>query len=389
MKTNQWIGIGLFLMCLVITLPVVHAGTLNLQYDANGNLITGDGKYRVYNGFNQLAEIRNGSAVSGTLLEDYIYHPVEERILIKKVYEAGVVKDTVYYVDENFVRVVNSSGSYDYTYVKHEGQLVAQLNPDGTKYFVHGDHEGSTSVVTDSNGRMLENITYTPYGEILSGGAVSRFDSEGKEYSSYVGDYDFNFRKMKPEWGLFTQPDTLIPSLYDPQSLNRYMFERGNPYKNTDPTGHIFGIDDFVIGLIVIASAIYSGYVLANQLSTIEKENGGLSGKETTLAFLNIATIVFPTSGVGQFVTKAATKFGFKAYIDKHIKKIKEEKNKKDLEKIAPVLFGNPYQEIIDKNKPKQEDKPITSSDTSSNRRSDGSAEALKRFWDKKKAAES
>lgn len=43
---------------------------------------------------------------------------------------------------------------------------------------------------------------------------------------------------MNPSWGLFLQPDTLIPNTYDPQSLNRYMFERGNPYKNVDPTGH-------------------------------------------------------------------------------------------------------------------------------------------------------
>jgi len=57
------------------------------------------------------------------LLEDYIYHPVEERILMKKVYGAGAVKDTLYYVDENYVRVVNYSGSYDFTYIKHEGQL--------------------------------------------------------------------------------------------------------------------------------------------------------------------------------------------------------------------------------------------------------------------------
>ncbi|MEK6939034.1 MAG: hypothetical protein AABX04_08400, partial [Nanoarchaeota archaeon] len=30
----------------------------------------------------------------------------------------------------------------------------------------------------------------------------------------------------------------LIPNVYDPKSLNRYMFERGNPYGKTDPTGH-------------------------------------------------------------------------------------------------------------------------------------------------------
>jgi len=38
---------------------------------------------------------------------------------------------------------------------------------------------------------------------------------------------------------MFTQPDSKIPDPYNPQSLNIYMFELGNPYKYTDPTGHI------------------------------------------------------------------------------------------------------------------------------------------------------
>lgn len=37
---------------------------------------------------------------------------------------------------------------------------------------------------------------------------------------------------------MFTQPDTVTPDRYDPQLLNRYAFERNNPYKYTDPTGH-------------------------------------------------------------------------------------------------------------------------------------------------------
>ncbi len=105
----------------------------------------------MYNSLNQLAEIRNGSSSDGTLLEDYVYHPTEERIYAKHVYEAGAVKETISYPTKTFVRVENSSGTYDYTYVRHEGQLVAQLNPDGTKLFMHGDAEGSTSVLTDAS----------------------------------------------------------------------------------------------------------------------------------------------------------------------------------------------------------------------------------------------
>ncbi len=267
--------IALFLASLIIMLPVCFAAELNLVYDANGNLLSGDGYVRTYNSLNQLAEIRNST---GSLLEEFSYHPVEERILVKKTYTNLVLSETVYYVDENFVRVINSSGTYDYTYVKHEGQLVAQLNPDGSKYYVHGDHEGSTSTITNSSGNIVETTTYSPYGEIISGGSISRFDSEGKEYDSVVGDYDFHFRKYNPSWGLFLQPDTLIPNVYDPQSLNRYMFERGNPYGNKDEKGHdliltIAIITFVVLDIITIIAELYAKpKVAAIERARLEQE---------------------------------------------------------------------------------------------------------------------
>ncbi len=184
------------------------------------------------------------SSEIGLIVEASVVLTFSERfglkvILMKKEYNStGSTVETVYYVDENFVRVENLSGSYDFTYVRHEGQLVAQLNPDGTKLFMHGDHLGSTSTITNSSGSVIESTTYAPTGEILSGGAVSRYDYTGKEYSSVVGDYDYNFRKMNPSWDIFTQPDSLLPNVYDPQQLNRYSYARDNPYRFKDETGH-------------------------------------------------------------------------------------------------------------------------------------------------------
>ena len=73
---------------------------------------------------------------------------------------------------------------------------------------------------------------------MLTGGTKTRFGYEGKEADSIVGDTDFRARKYRPDLGIFTQPDTLIQNVYDPQSLNRYSFERNNTYKYTDSTGH-------------------------------------------------------------------------------------------------------------------------------------------------------
>lgn len=244
---------------LVATIPVTFAGTLSLTYDANGNLVTGDGLYREYNSYNQLSTVRNGSNATEPILQEFIYHPTEERILLKRTYNStNSLVERIIYLDENFVRVINTSGTYDFTYVKHEGQLVAQVNPGGSKYYVHGDHLGSSSVVTNQAGAPIENTTYSPFGEVVSGGNLSRFDYEGKEFDSLVGDYDFHFRKYKPGWALFLQPDTLIQNVYDPQSLNRYAFERNNPYKYTDETGHVTGLElvALIAALIFLAASV-------------------------------------------------------------------------------------------------------------------------------------
>ena len=233
---------------LVVMLPVCFADSLSLTYDKNGNLLdSGDGITREYNSLNQLWKVKNSS--SGIVLVEFTHHPIEERVWFKNVSNSdGSWKETVYYISKEFVKVVNTSGTYNSTYVYHDGQLVAELLPDSSKKYYHPDHLGSTTLVTDSSGVAIENTSYTPYGEILTGGS-SRFDYEGKEYDSTISQYDFHFRGYKSEWGKFTQPDTLIQDVYDPQMLNRYAFERGNPYKYVDETGHV-SVFSIIMGFI-------------------------------------------------------------------------------------------------------------------------------------------
>ena len=79
-------NLAIFLSLLVISLPIVFAEDNNLQYDANGNLVTGDSFYREYNELNQLVRIRQGNLSSGAILEEFTWAPVEERVLVKDVY---------------------------------------------------------------------------------------------------------------------------------------------------------------------------------------------------------------------------------------------------------------------------------------------------------------
>lgn len=112
------------------------------------------------------------------------------------------------------------------------------------------DHKGSVQVVVNESGAKVEETFYSPFGEIISGGSTTRFDYEGKEFDSVVGDYDYHARKYCPGLGRFCTPDSMLPNVYDPQQLNRYAFEKNNPQNFKDEEGNaaiwIHGMDTFV-----------------------------------------------------------------------------------------------------------------------------------------------
>lgn len=250
MRKKLFIGklkvILVFSMCfIIIFLPVTLAVEISqtFSYDGNGNLVTGDGYYREYNEFNQLVKIWEGNNTNGTLLEEYLFHPTEDRILAKRIYKGSSNPiEYILYVNDNFVRKAwgTLNPRNDTYYIKTENGILAEVQTNGTqevKIYYHNDHLGSNSIITNSFGEVFEKTSYGPYGEIISGGEVGRYSYESKEFSSITQDYDYDFRKYNPNWGIFIQPDAGVNNVYDPQNLNRYSFERRNPYKYIDPDG--------------------------------------------------------------------------------------------------------------------------------------------------------
>src|SRR3989338_5409740 len=110
MKLNSHLKIIVsVLVYLIVSLPFVFAQELNLQYDPVGNLVTGDGFYREYDGFNHLLRIRLGNTSIGNISEEFIWHPLQEKIFIKQVYfNNGTFKEKVTYLNKNSVKIENS-----------------------------------------------------------------------------------------------------------------------------------------------------------------------------------------------------------------------------------------------------------------------------------------
>lgn len=204
--------------------------SLTYEYDANGNLIQGDGKYYEYNDGNQLVRVRHGDQ-NGPVIAEYFYDYTGQRI--KKI-ENGV---TTYYIGKHYETQANGESQTNTSYYFANGERVAKKDQSGNLYYYHLDHLGGTNVTTDSSGNLIERIKYYPFGEIREGGN-EKYSFTGKEKDKLTDFYYFEARYYDPEFEHFTQADVFAPNLYDPQDWNRYAYTRNNPLKFIDPTGH-------------------------------------------------------------------------------------------------------------------------------------------------------
>ena len=116
--------------------------------------------------------------------------------------------------------------------------VVPNVEAAETLNFVHQDHLGSTSLVTDSTGKVVSKQTYYPYGNTRSQSSVVSSQLTERQYTSQVSDQDqtglyyYNARYYNPQIAKFSQPDNID------YGLNRYRYVNNNPLNYTDPSGN-------------------------------------------------------------------------------------------------------------------------------------------------------
>lgn len=209
-------------------------GNLVFQSGGGGNLVTGDGYYREYDGNGRLLRVRSGSSNTSPLLESYTYDHDGQRIRIHRNDSANT---TVYTPFREFMQIKNTSGTYDFTYIYDGDTQVARKNSDGSIEYDHTDHLGSVGVITNSTAGVVENTIYSPFGEELSGGNVDVKGYTGQFDDEATGQMYYGARYYKPGTVQFVSPDNLIQNAFDPQYLNHYSYVRNNPYAYIDPNG--------------------------------------------------------------------------------------------------------------------------------------------------------
>ncbi len=216
-------------------------------YDNNGSMIRGDGLVIGWFDANKVAGITKGST---TVL--YEYGPDGHR------YSQTInnVK-TEYFRDEaSGVLAEKVTGQHTVkwnNYIFAEGEMigvfVVQEEQSYDMHYFTKDHLGSTSVLTNEDGNVIERLSYDAWGKRRHAngaddpaGTVQSQTTRGftgHEMIDELGLVNMNARMYIPKIGRVMSADTVIQNMTDTQSLNRYTYVRNNPLSLTDPTGFV------------------------------------------------------------------------------------------------------------------------------------------------------
>ena len=179
-----------------------------------------------YNAENRLTVVTN--AVTGHVTR-FVYDGDSNRVL-----RIGPEGTTVYIGD-----YYEKQGSAVTKYYYVAAQRVA-VRVNGTLYFLHTDHLGSTTLLTDQSQQVVARLGYRPYGDTRY--AIGNFPTDrrftGQRWDDALALYDYRARYYDPLLGRFISADPVVPEPGNPQDLNRYAYARNNPLRYADPTGH-------------------------------------------------------------------------------------------------------------------------------------------------------
>ncbi|MGD9369380.1 MAG: RHS repeat-associated core domain-containing protein, partial [Desulfobacteraceae bacterium] len=214
----------------------------NLIYEDNGNLTIGydfskPGEFPerrlAYNAENMPLTLEyepEGGAVTAVA---FTYDGDGRRV--KK--ESG--GDTVIYVDATY----EIRNGQPVKYIFAGNQRVAKVVGSTVQYY-HKDHLGSSAIVTDTSGNMLESLVYEAYGQPRATCAPSSGDMAytytDQEWDAESGLYNYDARLYDPVLGRFLSADSVVPDWYNPQAFNRYSYALNNPLAFLDPNGHAY-----------------------------------------------------------------------------------------------------------------------------------------------------
>ncbi|MBE9078258.1 putative Ig domain-containing protein [Romeria aff. gracilis LEGE 07310] len=124
----------------------------------------------------------------------------------------------------------------DYTY----GLDLIRSREAGTERIYHQDGLGSTRLLTDNTGQVIDRYVYDAYGRLIAhdGNADNAYQFAGEQRDSQTGLDYLRARYYDSDLGRFISKDAFSGMLGDPMSQHDYQYAHANPVNFTDPTGY-------------------------------------------------------------------------------------------------------------------------------------------------------
>ncbi|PWB39087.1 MAG: hypothetical protein C3F02_00500 [Parcubacteria group bacterium] len=219
----------------------------------------------------------------------------------------NVTTDQTKYIDKYFE--IDKDGNFKVN-IYIGDQKISTVSNTSTQYDIN-DHLGSPTIITDSQGNILETNDYDPYGQAktLNSTIDNTKKFTGKELDKENNLQYYGARYLDNTTGRFYSIDPALFILNDdqdftkaygrsvqeqlanPQNLNSYSYAGDNPVKYTDPDGKFYGQFgvDMASGQRDISSFLHNAAnYTCNQGGTVSKASG------------------FVTNSLGDFVDNVA-----------------------------------------------------------------------------------
>ncbi|MCK9311948.1 MAG: RHS repeat-associated core domain-containing protein, partial [Bacteroidales bacterium] len=241
----------------------------NYWYDANGDRTvktSGDGEGVLVNGV--LSGSRTGTTnytayvnpymviTNGGQCSKHIY--IGSQCVVSKLCSHGTIADPISATKAGFPGgTVNYTSKYAdltgkiklrydslgvaYHGTDHAGTgfyTQAPNSNENLQYFYHSDHLGSSSLITNLAGDIVQHIEYVPFGEVFIEERNNTWNTpykfNAKELDEETGLYYFGARYMDPRTGVWLTVDPLAEKY---PGVGSYVYCMNNPVKFVDPDG--------------------------------------------------------------------------------------------------------------------------------------------------------
>ena|GEM_PF-1228242 len=281
-----------------------YNGSLSLDYDPRGNTTQYGDLDLTYDVYGKVV-----GAEEPAMTAVYLYDASDRRVMSQvNGYATYFVLEgdrVLQEVDGNSTQVTK-----EFVWGSAIDELVI-LKLDGEIYHAHADALGSTALLTDATGNIVERYDYNPFGacvatDVNGGGLVGNpYRFTGRRLDSETGLYYYRARHYSAEMGRFLSRDPIGIWGDATNWGNAYAYGGNNPLSGWDPTGMGWfsrmakAARDFGAG--VIGGAVESvtlgfvesstiGDALGANTDSVSYKAGSLTGAIGTGIALNVAT---------------------------------------------------------------------------------------------------